>query len=244
MTRSMLGRLSVVTMKAILMLNFFSNLSFSFVGSLRLARLAENRFVNYRSKLQTFRTGLHGSVSGSSYESVENLKELCRQFATESAVSSDTLGSKDGLLERIIQSLNETCFLTASTFGSFLLSSPFPANSIIFQGDNYALQLLTVPRGKEVFLSESCNGTALFYKPLLGSGELKTVQDLRKIDSVIMNGIENINTGNSDVVRKIGGVTRKFSCYESSPGSSILLELAFSRGRSKGSSVIPYHIPA
>lgn len=178
---------------------------------------------------------LDGSVSESSYETVNDLKELCLQFVTNSAASSSTSGLMDDqLLEKIIQSLNETCFLTASTFGSFLLSSPFPANSVIFHGDNYALQLLTVPRGKEVFLSESSDGTVLYYKPLMGSGELITVQELRTIDSVGMVGNDNFNTRQSDVIRKDGGVTRKFSCHDISPSSSVLLELAFWRDRSAG----------
>lgn len=235
MTSSILGRLSLISIKTILILNFISILNYSFVKSWKQTRQVQNRAFSFRSKLPTFRSVLDGGSSESSYETVNNLKELCLQFVTKSTVLSGASGLTDtALLERITQSLNETCFLTASTFGSFLLSSPFPANSVIFEGDNYALHLLTIPRGKEVFLSESCDGTVLYYKPLMGSGDLQTVQELRKIDSIAMIGSDNFNTHKSDVIRKDGGVTRKFSCHESSPSSSVLLELAFWRGRSSG----------
>jgi hypothetical protein len=244
MTNSISGRLQLISVKTILILSCISFLSHSFVESLRHTRLVQNCAFSYRSRLPAFRSAVDGSLSESSYETVNDLKELCHQFVTKSTASSGTLGiDNDGLLERIIQSLNETCFLTASTFGSFLLSSPFPANSIIFQGDNYALQLLTVPRGKEAFLSESSYGTALYYKPLMGSGELRTVQESRKIDSIAMIGSDNLNTHKSAVVRIDGGVTKKFSCHESSPCSSVFLELAFWRGRSSGSYEISCFVP-
>lgn len=220
MTRSIFGRLLLL---------------YSFVESWKHTRLLQNRAFSSRSKLVKFRSVLDGSVSESSYETVNDLEELCRQFVTYSAAPSSTSELRDDrLLEKIIKSLNETCFLTASTFGSFLLSSPLPANSIIFHGDNYALQLLTVPRGKEVFLSESCDGTVLYYKPLTGSGELITVQESRTIDSFGMAGNDNFNTRKYDIIRKDGGVTRKFCCHDRSPSSSVLLELAFWRGRSSG----------
>jgi hypothetical protein len=243
MTSSILRRLSVISIKTILILNCISFLSYSVVESWRHTRLAQNRAFSYRSKLPAFRSAVDGSVRESSYENVKDLEELCRQFVTKRAGSSSALGLEDdGILERITKSLNETCFLTASTFGSFLLSSPFPANSIIFQGENYALQLLTVPRGKEVFLSASSDGTVLYYKPLMGSGELQTVQESRKIDSIPMIGSDNLKTRKSDVVRK-DGATRKFSCHESSPCSSVFLELSFWQGGSSGSCEISCFVP-
>ena len=177
-------------------------------------------------------------LAGNKYQPVEKLAELCHIFATknikQSVTSDRTQWVHDALFQQIIASLDATHFLTASTFGSFLLLSPFPTNSIIFQGNNYALSLLMIPRGVEVQLPTSDKYNTFIYKPLRGCGELRKQKGQNSPEVIRMNGNDDFNTHYSDILIEPGGDKRKFYSQHSNLGPSVLLELSFNQGTAAG----------
>ena len=180
--------------------------------------------------------------TGNKYLSVKKLAELCHTFATknikQSITTDRTQWVNDALFQKIVASLDATYFLTASTFGSFLLLSPFPTNSIIFQGNNYALSLLMIPRGVEVQLPTSDKYNTCIYKPLRGCGELRKQKGQNTPEVIRMNGNDDFNTLYSDILIEPGGDKRSFFSQHSNSGPSILLELSFNQGTAAGNHLL------
>lgn len=221
-----------------------SNAIFSNIG-LSMALLAPNHSPPCPSSLNHVRSRMNRKFSLKStatdslshYLPMDKLEKLCSSCTK----NSNLLPSRDGSdwinansLEEISKSLNDTCLLTASTFGSFLLSSPFPMKSIIFEGGSYVLSMLTVPSGTAVQLTYTDPSTILLYKPLRGFGELSTITDKGNFKER-MNGKNDMNTLNQDVFRKKGGFLREFSSTETGSGSSVFLELMFTNRKFPGS---------
>jgi hypothetical protein len=115
--------------------------------------------------------------------------------------------------------------------------SPFPTNSIIFQGNNYALSLLMIPRGVEVQLPTSDKDNTFIYKPLRGLGELRKQKEQGSSEVIRMNGNDDFNTLYNDVLIESGGDRRNFYSQHSNSGPSVLLELSFNQGTAAGNSL-------
>lgn len=185
------------------------------------------------------------SIELSHYKPVDKLEQMCNACARKSNLhpngeSADWINVNS--LAEISMSLNDTCLLAASTFGSFLLSSPLPAKSVIFEGSNYILSLLTVPSGMVVPLKNTDPSSILLYKPLRGFGELSTITDKGTIIDKV-DGNNEFNTINHDVFQKKGGFLRQFSSRDTGAGSSIFLELEFTRRRFQGLSLSLLYCP-
>jgi hypothetical protein len=182
--------------------------------SLRSYTSSSYRTIPYKYEISASQADVSVEPTGNKYQSVENLAKLCHTFASknikQSTTSDRTQWANDGLFQQIIASLDSTSFLTASTFGSFLLMSPFPTNSIIFQGNNYALSLLMIPRGVEVQLPTSDKDNTFIYKPLRGLGELRKQKEQGSSEVIRMNGNDDFNTLYNDVLIESGGDRRNF----------------------------------
>jgi hypothetical protein len=209
--------------------------------SLRSYTSSSYRTIPYKYEISASQADVSVEPTGNKYQSVENLAKLCHTFASknikQSTTSDRTQWANDGLFQQIIASLDSTSFLTASTFGSFLLMSPFPTNSIIFQGNNYALSLLMIPRGVEVQLPTSDKDNTFIYKPLRGLGELRKQKEQGSSEVIRMNGNDDFNTLYNDVLIESGGDRRNFYSQHSNSGPSVLLELSFNQGTAAGNSL-------
>ena len=208
------------------------------VKSLRSYTSSYRRTEANKYWISATQTDAIAELAENKYQTVEKLAELCHIFATknikQSVTSDRTQWVNDALFQQIIASLDATHFLTASTFGSFLLLSPFPTNSIIFQGNNYALSLLMIPRGVEVQLPTSDKYNTFIYKPLRGCGELRKQKGQNSPEVIRMNGNDDFNTHYSDILIEPGGDKRKFYSQHSNLGPSVLLELSFNQGTAAG----------
>ena len=217
------------------------------VKSLRSYTSSYRRTEANKYWISATQTDAIAELAGNKYQPVEKLAELCHIFATknikQSVTSDRTQWVNDALFRQIIASLDATHFLTASTFGSFLLLSPFPTNSIIFQGNNYALSLLMIPRGVEVQLPTSDKYNTFIYKPLRGSGELRKQKGQNSPEVIRMNGNDDFNTHYSDILIEPGGDKRKFYSQHSNLGPSVLLELSFNQGTAAGNHLTTAFLP-
>ena len=188
-----------------------------------------------RTKISSLKLAAADSLSH--YLPMDKLEQLCSSCTKNSSLLLSGDGSEwinANILEDISMSLNDTCLLTASMFGSFLLSSPFPMKSVIFEGASYVLSMLTVPSGTAVQLAYTDTSTILLYKPLRGFGELSTITDKGTFKDR-MDGNNDMNTLNQDVFQKKGGLLRMFTSTETGSGSSAFLELMFTNRISPGS---------
>ena len=201
----------------------FSSFTSSFINppAFFARTTAESKSFKFISKSR-----IASSTDGSHYQPVEKLNQLCNTCTIKNTNGLGLKSIDEELLQVISKSLNETCLLSASTFGAFLLSSPFPAKSVIFEGDDYILCLLTVPCGMEVSMQNHDFSSLLLYKPLRGSGELKTITDAG-VTTDQMNGNNDFNILNTAVLQKSGGHSRIFSSRDTGSGPSVFLELAF-----------------
>ena len=217
-------------------------LTLTSVKSLRSYTSSYRRSEANKYWISAIQTDAIVALAGNKYQPVEKLAELCHIFATknikQSVTSDRTQWVDDALFQQIVASLDATHFLTASTFGSFLLLSPFPTNSIIFQGNNYALSLLMIPRGVEVQLPTSDKYNTFIYKPLRGCGELRKQKGQNSPEVIRMNGNDDFNTHYSDILIEPGGDKRKFYSQHSNLGPSVLLELSFNQGTAAGNYLV------
>ena len=236
-------RLTFVSIQAVFLFFISTVSTFLILPTAKSLRpYASSYSVPYKHQFSATQADVSAEPSGNKYQSVEKLAELCHTFASQniklSTTSDRTQWADDDLFQQIIASLDATSFLTASTFGSFLLLSPFPTNSIIFQGSNYALSLLMIPRGIEVQLPTSDKDNTFIYKPLRGLGELRKQKEQGSSEVIRLNGNDDFNTLYSDVLIESGGDSRNFYSQHSNSGPSVLLELSFNQGTAAGNSLV------
>lgn len=158
-----------------------------------------------------------GEVEGNGYYS--HVKEQMGDW-----ISQDMLGD-------VRSTLNDTCLQSATKFAGYLLSSPLPVASTIFEGEHFALTLLFVPTATEAALRTYAPGTIVLYKPVHGKGELKGFNNQRVIQQDVMTPGEFGQVG-TPVVTRLGGPRRTLSCSASQPAA--ILELVFSPRNREG----------